>query len=191
LFAYLSVRVRDFWANVRQGITLLRSRDLYVRGAAAPQSLAWLFRFASVWLMLIAFNLDVTLNLALTVIAVQVAASMIPLTPQGAGVQQALLIAALSGVASTASIAAYSVGQQIALAAFNAVFGFVALAVVFRTTDWRGLMRQGKAEKAAEEAAAENGGGEYEDVTAEHGIVADSQTTLEYQRDVPDAPRDY
>src|SRR5207344_1669325 len=43
LFAYLSVRVRDFWANVRQGITLLRSRDLYMRNAAFPQFIALLF----------------------------------------------------------------------------------------------------------------------------------------------------
>jgi uncharacterized membrane protein YbhN (UPF0104 family) len=183
LFAYLSVRVREFWANVRQGITLLRSRDLYLRNAAAPQAIAWVFRFASVWLMLAAFNFDVTVNLALTVIAVQVAASMIPLTPQGAGVQQALLISALSGVASTASVAAYSVGQQLALVVFNALFGLVALAVVFRTTDWRGLMREGKEGKAAEEA-----GGDFEEAAAEHDGAS---ATLEYQRDVPEEPRHY
>jgi hypothetical protein len=82
-------------------------------------------------------------------------ASLIPFTPQGAGVAQALLVNAFAGIASTATIAAYSVGQQLAIMAFNAVFGLFALAVVFRTTDWRGLMAQGKAEQeAAKEAAA-------------------------------------
>lgn len=193
LFAYLSVRVRDFWAQVRQGVTLLTQRDAYLRGAVVPQSIAWIFRFASIWLMLQAFQLDASVDIVLTVIAVQVAASMIPLTPQGAGVQQALLLTALSGVAAGATIAAYSVGQQIAIAAFNALFGFFALAVVFRTTDWRDLMRRGREEKAAEEAAAEagypDGYADFEDApTVESDL---SGTTLEYDRDVPEAPRDY
>jgi uncharacterized membrane protein YbhN (UPF0104 family) len=190
LFAYLSVRVRDFWANVKQGITLLRSRELYTRNAAFPQFIALLFRLGSIWLMLRAFNIDSSLNIVLTVIAVQVAASLIPLTPQGAGVQQALLIAALAGVASTAAIAAYSVGQQLAFAVFNAVFGLAALAVVFKTTDWRSLMRAGKAEKEAEDAQVPYEHDNFGDDTwaSKH---PDSQTTLEYDRDLPDAPRDY
>ena len=192
LFAVLSVRVRDFWANVRQGVTLLRSRDLYFRGAALPQAAGWCVRFAGIWFMLRAFNIDPTVSVVLTVMAVQVAASMIPFTPQGAGVQQALLLTALAGVASGATLAAYSVGQQLAIAAFNAVFGLVALAVVFRTTDWRGLMARGKAEQEAEKVA---GNGEWPDPadaeTTEHDAAAPGQTTLEYGRDVPDAPRDY
>lgn len=195
LFAYASVRVRDFWANVRQGVTLLRSRDLYLRGAVAPQALAWVFRLACVGLMLKAFNLPASVDMILTVIAVQVAASLIPLTPQGAGVQQALLFAALSGVASSATLAAYSVGQQLALVVFNAAFGLFALAFVFRTTDWRALMRAGKAEKEAEEAGEgqvpyqhDNYG---DDTWESKHPDFDSQTTLEYDRDIPESPRDY
>jgi uncharacterized membrane protein YbhN (UPF0104 family) len=192
LFAYLSVRVRDFWANVRQGITLLRNRDLYLRGAAAPQFVGLIFRLLSIWLMLKAFNIDTSVNIVLTVLAVQVASSLIPLTPQGAGVQQALLISALAGIASTSAIAAYSVGQQIAIAVFNAAFGLVALAFVFKTTDWRSLMRAGKAEKAAEEANVPYEHDNYGDDTWEskHPTI-DSQTTLEYDRDLPESPRDY
>lgn len=204
LFAYASVRVQDFWANVRQGLALLRSRQLYFAGAAAPQAAAWLFRFASIWLMLEAFNLPASVDMVLTVIAVQVAASLIPLTPQGAGVQQALLYAALSGVVAGPAIAAYSVGQQLAVAVFNAAFGLVALAFVFRTTDWRALMRAGRAEKEAEEAGVASVAGDPWDAGAadaardsEGAAVGgeDDATaeypTLEYRRDVPDAPRDY
>jgi uncharacterized membrane protein YbhN (UPF0104 family) len=182
LFAYASVRVRDFWEHVRQGVTLLRSREAYMRGAAAPQALAWVFRLCSIWLMLKAFNMPAGASMVLTVMAVQMAASLIPFTPQGAGVQQALLFSALAGVSSGASIAAYSVGQQLAIAVFNAAFGLVALAFVFRTTDWRSLMRAGKAEQAAEQAGEEG-------ATAE--LDGQSATTLEYGRDVPQAPRDY
>jgi uncharacterized membrane protein YbhN (UPF0104 family) len=190
LFAYLSVRVRDFWAQVRQGITLLTNRDRYLREAVLPQTVAWVFRFTGIWLMLKAFNIDPTVNLVLTVAAVQVASSLIPFTPQGAGVQQALLLSALAGVATSATIAAYAVGQQLAIATFNAVFGLVALAVVFRTTDWRGLMRRGKEEQLAEKDAEDLPSG----AIAVDGPPLDdpaSQTTLEYDRDIPEAPRDY
>lgn len=188
LFAWASVRVRDFWANVRQGVTLLRSRRLYLRGAALPQAIAWVFRFASIMLMLAAFNLPASIDMALTVIAVQVAASLIPLTPQGAGVQQALLYSALAGVVAGPAIAAYSVGQQMAIAIFNAAFGLVALAFVFRTTDWRALMREGRAEKEAEEAGG--GFGQSADGAITEDMTA-AATTLEFPPELPDAPRDY
>jgi uncharacterized membrane protein YbhN (UPF0104 family) len=195
LFAYLSVRVRDFWANVRQGLTLLRERRLYFRGAAAPQALAWAFKLLGTWLMLRAFNIPSGFDIVLTVLAVQTVSSLIPFTPQGAGVQQALLVSALAGIASGASLAAYTVGQQLALVAFNAVFGLVALAVVFRTTDWRGLIRQGKADQAAEKEAEHEadayGGGVGTDGVTEELPDASSQTTLEYNREIPDEPRDY
>lgn len=149
IFGYLSVRVREFWIHVSQGVTLLRDRHDWLRGAARPQAAGWAFRFASIWLMLEAFNIGGSLDNVLTVLAIQAVASLVPFTPQGAGVQQALLVHAFSGVAAGATVAAYSVGQQIAVAVFNALFGLVALAVVFRTTDWRGLMRRGREEQDA------------------------------------------
>lgn len=149
IFGYLSVRVREFWTHVRQGLTLLRSRRDWLRGAARIQAVGWVFRFASIWYLLVAFNIGGSLDHVLTVLAIQSVASLIPFTPQGAGVQQALLVNAFAGVAAGATVAAYSVGQQLAVAAFNAIFGLVALAVVFRTTDWRGLMARGRAEQEA------------------------------------------
>lgn len=181
LFAVLAVRVREFWQNVRQGVTLLTRRRDYFRQAAFPQAIGWVFRLVSVWMMLKAFNMPTSIDNVLTVLAVFSVASLIPFTPQGAGVAQALLVSAFAGVATTATIAAYSVGQQLAIMAFNALFGLFALAVVFRTTDWRGLMAQGKAEQeAAKQQAAQDGrlGGEQQRVwTADEDGYSD-----------PDAP---
>ena len=39
------------------------------------------------------------------------------------------------------AVLTYSVGQQIAVAAWAALLSFLALAFVFRTTDWRSLIR--------------------------------------------------
>lgn len=157
LFAYLSVRVREFWANVRRGLTLLTSFESWLRGAARVQAVAWAFRFASIWFLLEAFNIGGSPDNVLTVLAVQGAASLIPFTPQGAGVQQALLVHAFAGAAAGATVAAYSVGQQVAIAAFNALFGLAALAIVFRTTDWRGLLARGRAEQDAHRQAQREG----------------------------------
>ena len=46
-----------------------------------------------------------------------------PFTPGGAGVQQALLVKVFAGIAAGATVAAYSVGQQIAIAAFSLGLG--------------------------------------------------------------------
>jgi hypothetical protein len=76
----------------------------------------------------------------------------VPLTPGGAGVQQALLVAVFSGAATTAQVAAYSVGQQIAFAAFALALGFGALLSIFKVRSFREVIRHGRAQRAAEAA---------------------------------------
>ena len=80
--------------------------------------------------------------------SVQAVSTLLPFTPGGAGAQQALLVATLSGAAGAtrSDVLAYSVGQQIAIAAWAALLGFIALAFVFRTTDWRWLIRSAEAD---------------------------------------------
>ena len=51
-FALLSVRVKAFWERVRQGFTILRDRDRYLREVFAVQFAGWLFRFAAFWALL-------------------------------------------------------------------------------------------------------------------------------------------
>ena len=152
--AVLSVRVRAFWEKVRQGFTVLRDRRRYLREVALLQFAAGWFRFASFWLILSAFHLPVTIGNVLLVMAVQNISAAIPLTPNGAGAQQALLAVVFAGAAAGSQVAAYAVGQQIAIAAFNIGVGFLALALVFRTTDWRSIVRRGREERAAAKAPA-------------------------------------
>ncbi len=74
------------------------------------------------------------------------------LTPGGAGAQQALLVATLNGPSRTA-VLSFSVGTQIAMAAWSVALGFAALLLVFRTADWRGLIQQAEVDR--DEAAAD------------------------------------
>jgi uncharacterized protein (TIRG00374 family) len=145
----LAHRVRRFWARVRQGLVILAEPRRYMREVFAWQGVGWLFRFAAFWFFLEAFGIDGSIGNVMLVMSVQAIANVVPFTPGGAGAQQALLVATLSGP-SRAAVLSYSVGTQIAMAAWSVVLGFLSILLVFRTTDWRGLIRQAEEEAAAD-----------------------------------------
>jgi uncharacterized membrane protein YbhN (UPF0104 family) len=148
---YLAHHVRRFWARVRQGLLILSQPRRYLREVAAWQGIGWLFRFAAFWFFLEAFGIGGSVGNVMLVMSVQAIANIVPFTPGGAGAQQALLVATLTGPSRTA-VLSFSVGTQIAMAAWSVVLGFTAILLVFRTADWRGLMRQAQDEADKEEA---------------------------------------
>jgi glycosyltransferase 2 family protein len=151
-FALLSARVRAFWERVSQGLTILRDRRRYFREVWAVQFVGWLFRFTAFFFLLEAFNVGGSVRNVLLVLGVNVVAALVPFTPGGAGVQQALLVKVFSGTAAGATVAAYSVGQQIAIAAFTFGVGFAALVWVFRIRSFKEVIAQGREARSAEEA---------------------------------------
>ncbi|MBA2440546.1 MAG: flippase-like domain-containing protein [Thermoleophilaceae bacterium] len=158
-FALLSVRVKAFWTRVRQGLTILYDRERYVREVFGVQFAGWLFRFAAFWFLLEAFNVGGSVRNVLLVLGVNAVAAAVPLTPQGAGVAQALLVKVFTGTASGATVAAYSVGQQIAIGAFAFGVGFGALVFIFRVRSFGEIMRRGREDRDAERAARDPAAG--------------------------------
>ncbi len=156
-FALLSVRARAFWLRVRQGLTILSDRPRYLRQVASLQAVAWMCRFAAFWFMLEAFRVGGSVQNVLLVFGVNQVAGAVPFTPGGAGVQQALLVKVFAGSASTAVVAAYSVGQQIAIAAFTALVGLGAIIFIFRFRSFREVISAGRASQQAEKAAERDG----------------------------------
>jgi uncharacterized membrane protein YbhN (UPF0104 family) len=149
----LAHRVRRFWARVRQGLVILTQPRRYLREVALWQGVGWLFRFVAFWFFLDAFEVGGSVGNVMLVMSVQAIANIVPFTPGGAGAQQALLVATLSGPPRT-FVLSFSVGTQIAMAAWSVFLGFAAILLVFRTTDWKGLMKQAQAE-AQEESEKE------------------------------------
>jgi uncharacterized protein (TIRG00374 family) len=147
-FAYFSVRVRAFWARVRQGVTIAFDRERYLREVFAVQFVGWLFRCTAFWFLLEAFNVGGSVRNVLLVLGVNAVAAAVPFTPQGAGVAQALLVKVFAGTAPAATVAAYSVGQQIAIAAFVFGIGFAALFFVFRLRSFKEVIARGRDERA-------------------------------------------
>jgi uncharacterized membrane protein YbhN (UPF0104 family) len=152
--ALLSARVKAFWARVKQGFTILFDRRRYLRQVFGVQALAWLFRFTAFWFLLEAFNIGGSVRNVLLVLGVQAVSAALPFTPGGAGAQQALLVHVFGGTTNAATLAAYSVGQQIAIAAFTFGVGFLALVFIFRIRSFKEVIRRGQAERAAEKEGA-------------------------------------
>jgi uncharacterized membrane protein YbhN (UPF0104 family) len=145
--ALLSLRVKAFWARVRQGLTILYDRERFVREVLFVQFAGWLLRFTAFWFLLEAFNIGGSVKNVLLVLGVNAVAAAVPFTPGGAGVQQALLVKVFGGGA-----AAYSVGQQIAIAATTFAVGFAALAFIFRIRSFKEVIARGREERSAERA---------------------------------------
>ena len=145
-FAVLARRVEAFWQRVKQGVVILRQPRAYLKGVASWQFGGWLCRFAAFWLLLEAFRIGGSVGNVMLVMSVQAISGIIPLTPGGAGAQQALLVATLEGP-SRAAVLSYSVGTGIVMAVWSIILGFVAIMLVFRTTDWRGLIRAAESER--------------------------------------------
>jgi uncharacterized membrane protein YbhN (UPF0104 family) len=153
LFAVLSARVAAFWVHVRQGVTILSDRRRYMREIVPWQVLAWASRFTAFWFLLEAFRVGGSVRNVLLVFAVGQVSGAIPLIPGGAGVQQALTVKVFASSASAATVAAYSVGQQIAIAAFTFAVGLGAVVFVFRFHSFKEVVAAGRASREEERAA--------------------------------------
>jgi len=152
-FAVLSARVRAFWARVRQGVVILRDRRRYLREVFLVQLGAWALRFTAFWFLLDAFRVGGSVRNVLLVLGVNAVAALVPFTPGGAGVQQALLVKVFGGAVAGATVAAYSVGQQIAIAFASFAVGFGALVFIFRFRSFKEVIAAGREARGAEAGA--------------------------------------
>jgi uncharacterized membrane protein YbhN (UPF0104 family) len=150
-FALLSARVKAFWARVRQGLAILRDRRRYVREVWLVQLAGWGFRFTAFWFLLEAFDVGGSVRNVLLVLGVNAVAALVPFTPGGAGVQQALLVKVFAGTTAGATVAAYSVGQQIAIAGATFAAAFAIIVLVFGFRSFKDVIAQGRASRTGDE----------------------------------------
>jgi uncharacterized membrane protein YbhN (UPF0104 family) len=164
--AILSARVRAFWERVKQGLTILYDRRRYFREAWLVQFGGYLCRFTAFWFLLEAFHIGGSVKNVLLVLGVNAVAAAVPFTPGGAGVQQALLVKVFGNGA-----AAYSVGQQIAIAAWTFGVGFLGIAIVFRMRSFKEVMQRGREDRERDKAMrAEADGGASPGAEAEAAV---------------------
>ncbi|MBD0317238.1 MAG: flippase-like domain-containing protein, partial [Thermoleophilia bacterium] len=114
----------------------------------------WAFRVASVFFFLEAFHIPATPRSVLAVLVVGGLATTLPFTPGGAGTQQAVLVFALAGYASSSAVLSFSVGMQLATALVNVGVGFTAIALMLGTVRWREHVRHERGLASSEPAPA-------------------------------------
>jgi uncharacterized membrane protein YbhN (UPF0104 family) len=111
------------------GLRALRSPRQYTTCVASWQLLSWALRLAALYWFLRAFHIPGGVATALLVLVLQLLASLLPLTPGGAGSQQALIVLALAGSASGAALVGFSAGSQAATIVLDLLLGALALVV--------------------------------------------------------------
>ncbi len=144
MFAVIGIRrAREFKARVRQGFAIFGTRWAFVTKVCTWQALSWIFRLATVYFFLKAFQVPATIHNALLVLVVQSLSTLLPFTPGGVGTQQGLLVyvfgRAGTGVAGTLLLS-FSVGMYIALTIENIVLGFAALFLMIGTLRWKRVL---------------------------------------------------
>jgi uncharacterized membrane protein YbhN (UPF0104 family) len=106
-----------------RGFAILRRPTKYVTSVASWQLLSWVLRGAALVLFLAAFHVPHPVAVAPVVLSMQLLAGSLPLTPGGAGTQQALLAATLGG-----GIVGFSAGAQVLTTLVDLVAGLTVLA---------------------------------------------------------------
>ena len=132
-----SRKVKNFWARVRQGFTILTEPRAYLRYVALWDAVDWLLRLATVYFFLQAFSLPAgTENVALVQTTMSLATAL-PFTPGGVGTEQALLLYVFEGEAPASTLLSFSIGMKIVLTVVNVIVGFLAILIMLGTFDWR------------------------------------------------------
>lgn len=154
-FAVLSERARRFWARVRQGLVILSDRRRFFREVWLVLFAGYLFRLTAFWMLLEAFHVGGSVRNVLLVHGINAVAALMPFTPGGAGVQQAFMVKVFAGSAAAATVAAYSVGQQIAIAVVCLAVGFAVLVKIFGFRSFKEVIAAGKEHRATSDVEPE------------------------------------
>jgi len=135
-------RLRRLLAGTSRGFSVLRQPRRYLTTVVSWQVTALTVRVASILCFLAAFHVPATAGTALIVVCVQSVANLVPLTPNGAGTQQALLVVALGTTAGASSVVGFSAGTQLATVVAEVGFAAVALMLMTGSLRLRGLVAE-------------------------------------------------
>jgi uncharacterized membrane protein YbhN (UPF0104 family) len=137
------------------GAILARPREYLVR-VFLPSFGAWLAKLGVIAVFLAGYGITVTFHTVMSVMGGNSIANVVSVTPGGVGVNQATNVAALGGVTDPATATAYSLGQQLAVTAWNIAFAGALVVWAFGWAGGRELVEESYADaklKVAEQKA--------------------------------------
>ena len=146
-------RIRSLQRDARCGLAVFGQPRRYFSGVASWQTLGCVLRIASTYWFLVAFHVAATLPAAILVIGVQLVAGAVPITPGGAGSQQAILVVALSP-ATAATVLGFGIGTQMTTLLADLVLGGTSLMLMGGSLRWRRTAQAASAWRVADHRPA-------------------------------------
>jgi uncharacterized membrane protein YbhN (UPF0104 family) len=150
-------KVKKLWEKAKAGGRILSYPRVYFLRVFLPELVGWSAKLAVTGIFLAAYSIPVTFHTIMSVIGGNSVANVASFTPGAVGITQAVNTASLSDVTDPTTAAAYSLGQQLIVTAWNQVFAIVLLVSAFGWTGGKQLVRESYTqakEKAAEQTEA-------------------------------------
>jgi uncharacterized membrane protein YbhN (UPF0104 family) len=135
-------KLEGLWAKAVQGGAILARPSQYALRVALPSFGAWLAKLGVIAVFLAGYGITVTFHTVMSVMGGNSIANTVSVTPGGVGVTQAANVASLGDVTDAATATAYSLGQQLAITAWNIVFAIVLVVWAFGWTGGKLLVEQ-------------------------------------------------
>jgi uncharacterized membrane protein YbhN (UPF0104 family) len=147
-------RVVRWWSQAKGGGAILGHPRAYVTEVFLPGVISWIAMLCVIGAFLAAYDIPVTFDTLMRVVAGNSIANVTSVTPGGVGVTQALNVASLQGVTTSANATAFSVTQQLVMTAWNILVAIVLLVWAFGWSGGRSLLETSYAE-AKQKAGAQ------------------------------------
>jgi uncharacterized membrane protein YbhN (UPF0104 family) len=135
-------KLSGLWAKAKQGGAILAHPRDYLLKVALPSLVAWLAKLGVTAVFLAAYSIPVTFHTVMSVIGGNSLSNTVSATPGGVGVNQAINAISLNDVTDSATATAYSLGQQLAVTAWNVAFAVVVVVWAFGWTGGKLLVGQ-------------------------------------------------
>ena len=135
-------KLKGLWAKALHGGAILATPRDYALRVALPSLGAYVAKLGVIAVFLAGYGIAVTFHTVMAVAGGNSVANTVSVTPGGVGVNQAANVASLSEVTDAATATAYSLGQQLAITAWNVVFALVLVVWAFGWTGGKLLVEQ-------------------------------------------------
>ena len=135
LFKMFRQKIENSLINLKQGAAIMRTPRILVLLVFVPQAIGYACQIGATACFMQGYNIPVSLSSIILNNAANSIATLTAVTPGGVGATQGLTTIALSGVATPAQIASYSLAQQLILTAWTCAVAAFMVVVFF---GWRG-----------------------------------------------------
>jgi uncharacterized membrane protein YbhN (UPF0104 family) len=139
-------KLKGLWEKAKRGGAILARPREYVVRVVLPSFAAWIAKLGVIAVFLAAYGITVSFHSVMSVAGGNSIANTVSVTPGGVGVNQATNVAALSGTTDAATATAYSLGQQLAITAWNIAFALVIVTWAFGWSGGKALVEQSYAD---------------------------------------------